>query len=207
MRFNFFWKNLKTERENYVKEFKVSGDVKIEPCEKFVACLDKLSRNYVLALKSGAEIMQVANNNDIEFFEGYEITPSFTDSVRKNLSLLTKKLYIILGELIESLNDLDNKEFDNKDMVNDIKLSVSVINKIVLNMYQHLTMTFDVPEMEYNSSRPSGLKELLNYIKMLIISAVEHLNNIASSSLIEYISRAVDNIINQLLNYYNKLNE
>jgi len=203
---NFFIKNLKTERENYVKQFKVNSDVIIEPCDKFVACLNKLTKNYVLALKdNGTETLQIARHNDIEFFEGYELTPNYTDSVRKNMCKQVKNLYFTILELIESLNILENQLHDKKDIVNDIKLNTSVICSIVLNIYQHLTMTNDIPHRDNNHSLPSDLKELLQYIKLLIIDAIDYLNNLASSTIIDYISNTLDNIINNLLNYYNKI--
>ena len=70
MKFDILNNKIKLQRENYVKANKVFDEIKIEPCGKYVACLDKLSSNYVLALVDGVETMQVANSNDIEFFEG-----------------------------------------------------------------------------------------------------------------------------------------
>ena len=92
MNIGFSLKNsLKKSRQEYVKEYKVGGEIRIVACGKFVACLDKLSRDYVLALRDSANIetLQIANQNDIEFFEGYELTPQFTDDLRKKLCYKT----------------------------------------------------------------------------------------------------------------------
>ena len=43
--------NIKIVRENYVKEFKVTKELRVEPCEKFVAIFEKLSKNYTKTKK------------------------------------------------------------------------------------------------------------------------------------------------------------
>ena len=145
MNINFSLKNaLKKTREQYVKEFKVSGEIKIEPCEKFVACLDKLSKNYVLALRDGANIetLQIANQNDIEFFEGYELTPQLTNDLRKKLCFKITDAYGMLLHLISMFNEFEKGVHgDTKNAVNDIKLDFSALKSIIKNIYQHLTMS------------------------------------------------------------------
>jgi len=210
MKFNLFGnKNyLKTERENYVKEFRVNSEIKITPCSKFVACMEKLSRNYVLALKdhNTTETLQVANKSDVEFYEGYEFSPEYTDSVRRNLSRSAYALYMLFVKIIEGINYLENKvDIDKKQLLNDIKIDISALNNIILNIYQHLTMTNDVPVIENNQDIPSSIDGLLKYIKELILKAIEELINLSQGLIIDYISKQLDIIINKLITYLEKL--
>lgn len=210
MRFNLFGNKpniLKTERENYVKEFKVEKEITITPCTKFVACLEKLSRNYVLALKeqSHTETLQVANQNDIEFYEGYEFAPNYTDSVRTKLSNSAYQVYNIFSCVIEALNRFERLSSNSKSAINNIKLDLSAISNIVLNIYQHLTMTFDVPNNENCGDIPNSFEELLKYIKQLILSAINELIELSHGLIIEYISKQLDVIINKLLVYFDTI--
>lgn len=210
MRFSLFGfnNNIQKERQQYVKQYKVEKEIIISPCSKFVACIEKLSRNYVLALREhgGAETLQVANRSDVEFFEGYEFADEYTDSVRRHLSKSSYKIYQLFARIIESINRADRLlNNDNKSVLNDIKLNLSSFNNIILNIYQHLTMNNDVPQVENNDDIPNGIEKLLQYIKELILQAVEELTFIGQGIIIDYITKQIDSLINKLLLYYEKI--
>ena len=206
MKFDLFNKNLQLTRENYVKQFRFKKEIKITPCDKFVACLCKLTQGYVLALKdTGTEIMQVASHNDIEFYEGYELTPNYSDSVRLKLCENIKKSYLLAIKLINSLNQHERLDNDNKYIVNDIKLNTNVISDIINNIYQYITMTDDNIEIDYDNTIPNNIKDLLNYIRKLLIDLIENLINTSSLTIIDFVTKTIDSIITKLFNYYNML--
>lgn len=212
MRFNLFGNKsiLKDVRENYVKEFKINGEIKITPCSKFVACMEKLSKNYVLALKdiTHSETLQVANKSDIEFYEGYEFATEYTDSLRSNLCKTTSTLYGVINEIVNTMNLLINKiPDDKKNVFNDIKLDILTLNNIVLNIFKHLTMTNDMPVIEYKNQPYSSIEDLLRYLKNLILKAIEELLNIEQGLIIEYITKQVNLIINKFLMYLEEINK
>lgn len=207
MGINFFWKNnsLKNERMDYVKQFKTKGDVKIEPCTKFVACLDKLSKNYVLALRDNASIetLQIANQNDIEFFEGYEIFQNYTDDLRKKLCRKLCNAY----SMIESTKNIIDKILhithnDNTVALNDIKVEFSVISRIILNICQHVTMTNDIPDSEFFENDTNSLKDLLNILKSYVLQLVGLLIDINSALIIDYISKQLQTTIDKVQHCY-----
>lgn len=207
MGLNLFFKNaLKSAREQYVEEFKVKDNVKLEPCDKYVACISKLTRNYVLALRDvGVESLQVANQNDSEFFEGYDITPEFTDEVRKNLALKIRQVSESLGLIVTALDRLMSMvSYDVRQRASDIKNDISAINDIVGNIYTSITMTAEKLNHD-NDNLPNGLRELLEYIKQRIIDVAKNLADISQGTIIGYISKQIDNIIDRMLNYYNEI--
>lgn len=206
MAINFFLKNnkLKNIREQYIKECRVD-EIKIEPCGKFVACLEKLSKNYVLALKDNANIetLQVVNQNDIEFYEGYEISPSLTDDLRKKVCLLTRKIYCNIKSIIEMLNKLERDLNENKYVVNDIKLDFNVMSDIFINIYQHLTMTDEVPTC--GLEKQDDLKNVLENLRSLILDTLKEIIELNTKIIINYITRQLDVIMEKILLYYNQL--
>ena len=209
MGINFAWTNnlLKKKRMDYVKEFKIDNSIKIEPCSKFVACFEKLSKSYALALRDNStiETLQVANQKDIEFFEGYEIANKYTDDLRRSLCNKSATVYSLINMIRSMLNKLENLVGgDSKGLLNDIKLDFSVISSVVLNIYQHLTMTNDTPSFD-NYEGNSDLRELLNNLKKYIIEVVDMLIEIKSGIIIDYISRQLQIIIDKILNHYNKI--
>lgn len=196
--------NIKIVRENYVKEFKVTKELRVEPCEKFVAIFEKLSKNYALALRDNASIetLQIANQNDIEFYEGYELAPHYTESVRLRLARSAYSIYNILGCIVAGMDRLE-KNIDNgkKSIINDIKLNINVINNIISNIYQHITMTNDNINFDGCGDIPSGVRELIEYIKMLIGKAINELIGLIENTTIEYILRQAEIIIQKLYMY------
>ena len=176
MNINFNLKNvLKQTRERYIKEFKVSGEIKIEPCGKFVACLEKLSKNYVLALKDNASIetLQVANQNDIEFYEGYEISPQYTDDLRKQLCDKVMQIIQSISIIVGLLSKLETKgDINENGMFNDMKLDFNVIKSIIENIYRHLTMTNNgvAERIEENKSR-----DILTRLKEELVGLIDQL--------------------------------
>jgi len=209
MRFFYPNKNkIKVARENYVKEFRVNKELTITPCNKFVAVLEKLSKNYSLALRDSAHIetLQVANQNDIEFYEGYEFAPNYTDSVRQKIARSTYSIYNIVGCIILGLDSLEKLSTNDKRViVNDIKLSLSVINNIISNVYQHITMTNENIVFEGCDGIPNGIKEIIEYIKNLIIKAINELTALIENTTIEYIVRQVEIIIEKLRTYFEEI--
>lgn len=207
MGLNLFFKNaIKSAREQYVEEFKVKDNVKLEPCDKYVACISKLTKNYVLALRDvGVESLQVANQNDSEFFEGYDITPEYTDEVRKNLALKIRQVGESLGLIATALDRLMLMvSYDVRQKVGDVKNDIGAINDIVGNIYTCITMTAE--KLNYESGDlPNGLRELLDFIKQRIIDVVKNLADISQGTIIGYISKQIDNIIDRMLNYFNEI--
>lgn len=207
MGLNLFFKNaIKSAREQYVEEFKVKDNVKLEPCDKYVACISKLTKNYVLALRDvGVESLQVANQNDSEFFEGYDITPEYTDEVRKNLALKIRQVSESLGLIATALDRLMLMvSYDVRQEVGDVKNDIGAINDIVGNIYTCITMTAE--KLNYESGDlPNGLRELLDFIKQRIIDVVKNLADISQGTIIGYISKQIDNIIDRMLNYFNEI--
>lgn len=209
MGINFFLKNnrLKSEREQYVKEFKVD-DIKIEPCGKFVACLEKLSKNYVLALRDNTSIetLQVANQNDIEFYEGYEIATAFTDDLRKKLCISMRRIYWHINDIVEMINKLERiVDNENKDLLNDIKLDFNVTNGVILNIFQHLTMTNEIPV--FNTNGQYDLKNIIERLKELMLETLKEIIDVNSKIAIDYISRQIELAIEKIILYYNQVVE
>lgn len=201
--------NIKVVRENYIKEFKVNKESIITPCNKFVAVLEKLSKNYSLALRDSAHIetLQVANQNDIEFYEGYEFAPNYTDGVRQKIARSTYSIYNILGCIIMGLDSLEKlSSNDRRVVLNDIKLNISVINNIVSNIYQHITMTNENILFEDCGEIPNEIKGIIEYIKTLIMKAINELIGLIENTTIEYIVRQVEIIIEKLRTYLDEIN-
>ncbi len=207
MGLNIFFKNaIKSAREQYVEEFKVKDNVKLEPCDKYVACISKLTKNYVLALRDvGVESLQIANQNDSEFFEGYDITPEFTDEVRKNLAIKIRRVAELLECVVMALDrTMLMVSYDVRQRVGDIKLDISAIGDILGNIYNSITMTTEKLHFE-RGNLPNDLRELLEYTKQQIIDVVKNLADASESTIIGYISKQIDNIIDRILNYYNEI--
>ena len=199
MGINFFLKNinLKKAREQYVDECRVE-DVRIEPCGKFVACIEKLSRNYVLALKdmSSTEILQVASQNDIEFYEGYELAPAYTDDLRKKICVILRNVYDKIVNIAKLLSDIEWRGVENKNILNDIKLNFNVISSVVENIFKHIAMTNELPVQMVNNT----LK-----LKELMFSALEDIIELKSKINIEYIVKQLDIIIDKIILYYESI--
>ena len=208
MNINFNLKNtLKRTREQYVKEFKVSGEIKIEPCDKFVACLEKLSKNYVLALRDNANIetLQIANQKDIEFYEGYEIVPQYTDDLRRQLCHKLTRVNQLLARIITTLSEFDKwVDVDNKTRLNDTKLELNVIKRIVNNIFQHLTMT-DNDAVE--SVENNAIKDKVEMLISDLIKLIEMLIDIKSKMIIDYMVKQLDVIIYKILNFVNVIKD
>jgi hypothetical protein len=206
MNINFNLKNvLKQTRERYVKEFKVSGEIKIEPCGKFVACLEKLSKNYVLALKDSASIeaLQVANQNDIEFYEGYEIIPQYTDDLRRQLCDKVMKIIVSLANIIGLISEVETGGNINENgILNDMKLDFNVIKSIIENIYKHLTMTNNIVLERIEEAKS---RDIFIRLKDELIGLINQLIDVKSKLIIDYIVRQIDMIIDKVVNHTYKL--
>lgn len=206
MNITFNLKNtLKKTREQYVKEFRVSGEIKIEPCDKFVSCFEKLSKNYVLALRdnSSIETLQIANQNDIEFYEGYEIIPRYTNDLRKQLCEKLNNINALISNIVLLLSDIENvQDIENKNILNDIKLDFNVINTIIKNIYKHLTMTNN--EL-INNIDNTNCRCKIEQLKQYIVKLINELIDVKSKLIIEYIDRQLDIVIDRCINHYNQI--
>lgn len=183
--------DIKAVRESYVKQYKVK-EVEITPCEKFVACLCKLTRNYVLALRDTAtiETLQIVNQNDLEFFEGYEITGNYTDSVRLNICKKVRKAYLLIVSIINNIRNKKYISHDNNYILYDNIEQLTVIKNILLNIFQYLTMTNIIPDEQF---------EITENINNNILQLIDELSDIRASVIISHIEKIITEIIDKLM--------
>lgn len=202
MGINFFTKskNIATARIQYIQESKYE-DIRIEPCEKFVACLKKLSKNYVIALR-GADVTveQVANQSDIEFYEGYDIAEKYTDSVRRNICIRLVKIYDKIMKIVDIINRITNFTTNNRELLNEIKMEAKVSNNIILNIYQHISMNKNIPHSIFVEEK-NDYRELVEKLRNFSLEIVWELSDIESLILIEYIKCELQYLINKFMNY------
>lgn len=201
MNFGFFNKsnNLKIQREEFAKTNAVNDLTEIVPCKKFVAVQEKLSKNYCLALSDTTtiEAQQVADPNNVEFYEGYEMATQYTDSVRKNAVDIALKIYENFEQIISCLgNYSEGYNFDNIIALSDIKIEMDVNKDIILNIFQHLTMTSNVPRVKDNEPKA---KIRSKDLKRLILSTVGLIINLKSKLIIDYIVRQLDIMLDKFM--------
>ena len=211
MGFNLFGnRNIKQTRERYVKEFAVQQEdlnEEFEPCEKYVACLERLSKEFVLFLKDENKreevgTMQVADRNDVEFSEGYDLAPNYTDSVRKNAIKHAKHGYFMLISLVDVFSRLENSAPQNDRVVlNALKTTLRTMSNVSLNILQVLTMKDSIPQLKYSYGNiPQGYCDGLLFVKNMLLEAVEHFIRLQAVVVIEYINRQVELILQRLTN-------
>ena len=207
MRFKLFnsrINNLEIQRENYINEFRANKDVVLTPCSKFVACFDKLSKGYVLALTDHAEIetMKVANVDDVEFFDGYEIAVKYTDELRKLILHQLLKIYNIIKNIINSLNIVENKyNTDIKDMLNDKKLEIMVFANIIENISQYISITEEKLKITFENSANSTIEE----VEKLTMKLINELIKLDEKIIINFISKQLKMMIDKLNLYLKEL--
>ncbi len=199
MPFSFFKNRNKTlqssslskEREDYVKKFAVTRSEELPPCEKFMACFEKLSRNYVLALSDPNETVKSAGVSVLEFSEGYEMRNENTDELRKSVVDLSKEAYFLTIALIGALSAWESNSSESD--INDIKMEVRVISDIMLNIYKHLSMLDVAPQFE-GEEIGNGKATALEILDALIES-ITKLNDMID---IGYINKQLESILLKL---------
>jgi len=206
MPFNFFRNKNKTlqsdglskEREDYVKKFAVTRSEELLPCEKFVACFEKLSRTYVLALSDPSDTVKSVGVSALEFSEGYEMRDENTDELRKNVVDLSKQAYFLTITLIGALSAWES--FSGSSDLNDIKMEVRVISDILLNVYKHLSMLDTAPQFE-GGEIADGKTAALE-ITDALIETITKLNDAID---IGYINKQLESILLKLYGFKMKL--
>lgn len=205
MGLEIFFKNniIRNIRKQYVEEFRVDNEIKLEPCEKFVACLSKLSKNYVLALRNTANIetLQVANKDDLEFFEGYEFANNFTIEARKRIATNIKNVYKIVHRIIVAINKLSQiSNIKNRDFFRDVKVDFGEINNILQNIYSFVTMT----DEKLNSEEvqiPADARELIEFIRQLMIQLINNIIMLYTMTIIEFLEKELESVLMRVLSY------
>ena len=202
MGINFFAKskNIATARIQYVQESKYD-DVRIEPCDKFVACIQKLSKNYVLALREAdVNIEQVANQSDIEFYEGYDLAEKYTDSVRRNICIKLIKVYDKISRIVDIINRITNFTNNNREILHEIKMESKVANNIISNIYQHVSMNMNIPHSIFVEEK-NDYRELVEKLRTYALETVWDLSDLEAMMIIEYIKCELQYLINKFNNY------
>lgn len=192
MNFNFFKKPeiISEKRKEYVKECTVEK-VNLIPCDKYVACYQRLNKNLSLSLSDPEEKIKTANISVLEFNEGYELQSENTDKMREKVVLLSKKAYFLTNSLIVSLSNFEQVS-KNKEDVNEIKMEVRVLSEVMLNIYQHLSSSDDVPES--NNSFNGDIMALINQLINTLIELLDRLN-------IDYMNKQINVSLLKLMNY------
>lgn len=213
MRFNFFGgnvvDNLELVRANYVKENKLKKEIKMLPCTKYIACQDKLSKGYVLALTDQAEIetMKVASLDDIEFYEGYDIAYKYTDELRKLILKELVEIYENIDSVIKCISNVEKTiDADKKHILNDKKMNLITYGKILNNIYQCISMTDNGIDYIANYDHEMSMVDA-DDILILIRELVEKIISLDSKIIIDYINRHLRLIILQLMNFINAIME
>ena len=168
-------------------------------------CLDKLSNNYVLALKDSASIeaLQVANQNDIEFYEGYEISPQYTDDLRRQLCDKVMKIIVSLANIIGLISKVETGgNINENSILNDMKLDFNVIKSIIENIYKHLTMTNNIVIERIEEAKS---RDIFIRLKDELIGLINQLIDVKSKLIIDYMVRQIDMIIDKVVNHTYKL--
>lgn len=172
MPFTFLKKpvNVVENRKQYVKEYAVKRE-KVLPCEKFVACKNKINNNYVLSLSDPEETIKCAGVSVLEFNETYELKSENTIELRENLVFLSKSAYILTNSIIVCLSEYctnnKNKTFS------DLKIEVRVMSATMLEIYKHISNSNAEPEM---GNIDMTLKDLIDELIRVLLELIEKID-------------------------------
>lgn len=173
MPFTFFKKptNVVENRKQYVKEYAVKRE-KVEPCEKFVACKNKLNNGYALSLSDPEETIKCAGVSVLEFNETYELKSENTLDLRENLVFLTKSAYILTNSLIVNLSEVALGKSNNR-VLNDLKIDVRIMSSTMLEIYKYLSNSNAEPEMEQVEM---SLKDVIDELIRVLLELIEKID-------------------------------
>lgn len=204
MPFNFFKqkpkRQLSDERIEYVKKYAYTKKQDIIPCDKFIACYEKLTRGYVLCLTE-PEQNSVVGVTVLEFNENYDFKLEYTTELREKLVLLSKNCYFLTINLIQALSVLE-QSVENKNEINKVKLDVRVVSDVVLNIYKHLSMLDEIPQFEDDDyNYPKNANDLVDHIKNIFDELINDLIKLNDMIKIDYLNKQLTSLILKLQQY------